>query len=172
MTTAATPGIRPLRREEAPRLSAFLRETFMATYAHCSSAANVADFLERQYQPALQSAELADPRLHSRVLIADGDWAGVAQLRVVEDVDGERRGFVSRFYFRAAYQGRGLAQQMLAHLIEIGRRENISALRLSAWKRAPQALRFYEKAGFRAIATADFVVGDEVLEDWLMELAL
>jgi ribosomal protein S18 acetylase RimI-like enzyme len=166
--------IRTIRGDEAAQFSAFLRETFMKTYAHCSSAENVAKYVEQQYHGTRQSAELADPALHSLVLIVDDEWAGVAQLHIapVEPGSGAAPGFISRFYFRTQYQGRGLAQLLLAELIRIARVTRIDVLQLSAWKNAPQALRFYAKAGFQSIATADFVVGEAVLEDWLMQLRL
>lgn len=168
-------SIRDIRIDEAAQLSAFLREIFMATYAHCSSAENVADFINQQYSVPKQSAELADPGLLSLVSIHNGEWAGVAQLRIVLPAhpgDESTRGFVSRFYFRARHHGQGLAQQLLAHLIELARNENAECLQLSAWKRAPQALRFYEKCGFQRIATIDFIIGTDTLEDWLMQLTL
>lgn len=167
--------IRDIRIDEAAELSAFLREVFMATYADCSSAENVAEFIEQQYSTPRQSAELNDPGLRSLVLILDAQWAGVAQLRIVRPVHGSSEsthGFLSRFYFRASHHGRGLAQQLLAHLIELARADRAEVLQLSAWKKAPQAVRFYEKCGFERVATVDFVIGTEVLEDWLMQLTL
>ncbi len=167
--------IRNIRTDEAARLSEFLRKIFLATYAHCSTEQNVAHFLEHQYGVDLQAAELADPTMRSFVLAENETWIGVAQLRISNSATPGHygaAGYVSRFFLEAPYHGQGLAQKLLEHLIDSARGVGLERLHLSAWKKAPQAIRFYEKAGFQRIATADFVIGSEVLEDWLMQLTL
>ena len=48
------------------------------------------------------------------------------------------------------------------------RRGATRSLCLSVWKEQPQAIRFYEKEGFRIAGELVFMVGDDPKEDWLM----
>jgi diamine N-acetyltransferase len=162
--------IRRVRLDEADRLGAFLRDTFMVTYGKCSSPENIARFLECHYSTATQSRELSDPSLLVSVLTQGDDWAGVAQLRRPDSAGAAAR--LSRFYFDARFHGQGHAQRLLAHVIESARAEGAGDLQLSAWEHAPQAIRFYQKSGFTRIGSVEFVIGSDVLEDWLMQLSL
>ncbi len=163
-------GIRDIRIDEAARLGAFLRDTFMVTYGKCSSPENIAQFLGHHYSTAAQSAELSDPNLHASVLTDNGDWAGVAQLGLPDAPGAAAR--LSRFYFDASFHGRGHAQRLLAHIVECARAAGASHLQLSAWEHAAQAIRFYRKSGFTRIGHVEFIVGSDVLEDWLMQRRL
>jgi diamine N-acetyltransferase len=162
--------IRSVRPDEADRLGAFLRDNFMVTYGRCSGPENVAQFLERHFSSATQSTELRDPHLRILVLTEDDDWAGVAQLRL--PVAPDTVAFLSRFYFDARFHGRGHAQRLLAHVVDCARAAGARHLQLSAWEHAPQAIRFYQKCGFTHIGSVEFIIGSDVLEDWLMQLPL
>jgi diamine N-acetyltransferase len=162
--------IRTVRVDEADRLGAFLRENFMLTYGKCSSPENIAEFLAHHFSTATQSIELSDPHLLVSVLTDGDDWAGVAQLR--RPVSAGAAAYLSRFYFDARFHGRGHAQRLLAHVIDSARAAGASHLQLSAWEHAPQAIRFYQKSGFTRIGSVEFIIGSDVLEDWLMQLPL
>lgn len=162
--------IRSVCLVEADRLSAFLRDNFMVTYGKCSSPENVAQFLERHFSTATQSTDLSDPRLLLLVLAEGDDWAGVAQLRFPDSAGAAA--YLSRFYFDARFHGRGHAQRLLAHVIDSARAAGAGHLQLSAWEHAPQAIRFYQKSGFTRIGSVEFIIGSDVLEDWLMQLPL
>ena len=47
-----------------------------------------------------------------------------------------------------------------------------ASLWLSCWQQQPQAIRFYEKEGFRITGELVFVVGDDPKDDWLMVAGL
>lgn len=162
--------IRIVHPDEAERLGVFLRANFMATYGRCSSPENVAQFLERHFSAATQSIELSDPHLRILVLTEGDDWAGVAQLRLPAAPDTVA--YLSRFYFDARFHGRGHAQRLLTYVVDCARAAGARDLQLSAWELAPQAIRFYQKCGFTHIGSVEFIIGSDVLEDWLMQLAI
>lgn len=162
--------IRTVNPDEAERLGDFLRDVFIVTYGNCSSPENVAQFLEQHYSTTAQSEKLASPSLITFVLSEGEDWAGVGQLRL-PDAPGAAA-FLSSFFFDARFHGRGHAQRLLAHVADSARSAGASVLQLSAWENAPQAIRFYQKCGFARIGSIDFIIGADVLEDWLMQLPL
>jgi diamine N-acetyltransferase len=162
--------IRSVRLDEADRLGAFLRDIFVVTYGLCSSPENVADFLEHNFCAATLSTHLRDPQLRILVLTEGDVWAGVAQLRL--PIAPDTVAYLSRFFFDARFHGRGHAQRLLAHVVDCARAGGARHLQLSAWEHAPQAIRFYQKCGFTHIGSVEFIIGSDVLEDWLMQLPL
>jgi ribosomal protein S18 acetylase RimI-like enzyme len=61
---------------------------------------------------------------------------------------------------------------MMAKVREVSRARGARSLFLSVWQEQPQAIRFYEKEGFRIAGTLVFDVGDDPKDDWLMVRAL
>jgi len=81
------------------------------------------------------------------VLRDAGAPAGCAGLLLV----GQAYAEVKRMYVRPALRGRGFAQQLLAHLEAYAQSNNIFTLRLETGIYQHEALRLYERAGFRPI---------------------
>jgi ribosomal protein S18 acetylase RimI-like enzyme len=48
------------------------------------------------------------------------------------------------------------------------KRRGARRIGLSVWQEQPQAMRFYEKEGFRIAGELIFMVGDDPKDDWLM----
>ena len=172
--TIAPTAIRPVEVEEAERLSALMRATFVEAYGHCSSAANVAAFLDSVYTTEKQCAEIANPDILTLVFegTSDRDWAGFAQLRMATtppfEIALRRPAELGRIYLSRPFQGLGFAQPLLDRLVQEARARGCDGLWLSVWKQSPRAIAFYEKNGFRSVGITVFAVGDDPKEDWLM----
>ena len=61
---------------------------------------------------------------------------------------------------------------MMAEVRRLAVARGARSLWLSCWQEQPQALRFYEKEGFRIAGRLVFEVGDDPKDDWLMLCAL
>lgn len=157
---------------DALALAGFMSRNFLATYGHCSTPANIAATVEKHYGVAAQQRQVADPGRVNLLLEIDGAIAGHAQLRFDSTPPGEVEplpaGEISRFYIDTAYHGRGLAQAMMARSRDIAIARGARSLWLSVWQEQPQAIRFYEKEGFRIAGRLVFEVGDDPKDDWLM----
>jgi len=157
---------------DAAALADFMSRNFLATYGHCSSAANIAATIDKHYGLAAQQRQVGDPARVNLLLELDGAIVGHAQMHF----DGETpaavqplpSGEVSRFYIDTAFHGRGLAQAMMAKARELALERGVRSLWLSCWQQQPQAIRFYEKEGFQITGTLVFEVGDDPKDDWLM----
>jgi putative acetyltransferase len=73
----------------------------------------------------------------------EGDAVGCGAV-VVDDGWGE----LKRMFVRPAVRGRGVAQGILAQLEALARERGCALVRLETGVSQPQALRFYEGAGF------------------------
>jgi len=157
---------------DASALAEFMSRNFLATYGHCSTPANIAATVEKHYGIDAQQRQIADAGRVNLLLEVDGAIAGHAQLRFDStppvEVEPLPAGEIARFYIDIAFHGRGLAQHMMARVREISRERGARSLWLSVWQQQPQAIRFYEKEGFRIAGKLIFEVGDDPKDDWLM----
>ncbi|GAB1596887.1 GNAT family N-acetyltransferase [Lysobacter claricitrinus] len=172
----ASPHIPVIRRaapHDAARLAAFLRQLFVEAYADCSTSANVDAYLDHAFGAVQQAAELADPS-HMTWIVADAnDWLGVLQVRLPSTppagVDLHRPAQLHRIYLASRAIGQGLGRRLLDTAIDAARAGGADGLWLSVWQRAPGPIAVYGRAGFRIVGTATFQVGDDPLEDWIMQ---
>jgi GNAT superfamily N-acetyltransferase len=161
------------RAGDAAPLAQFMERNFRATYGHCSTPDNIDGAVREHYGLEAQARQLADPdRINLLVETADGVLLGHAQLHFghppPDPVQPRPAAEVTRFYVDGPAHGRGVAQAMLAEVERLARDRGVVALWLSVWQEQPQAVRFYEKSGFRRAGTLVFVVGDDPKDDWLM----
>jgi len=116
--------------------------------------------------------QVADPQRLNLLLEREGELAGHAQLRfggaTPAPVQPLPAAEIARFYVDTAFHGRGLAQEMMAEARRLASARGARSLWLSVWQEQPQAIRFYEKEGFRIAGTLVFKVGDDPKDDWLM----
>lgn len=173
---ATTPGFRLAVADDAARLGEFMSRNFLAAYGHCSTPGNVQAAVVEHYGLPAQQRQIADPTRWNLVMTVGDDWAGHAQLREPSSLPAgagaEPALELCRFYVDTAWHGRGLAQAMMAQVKQEARRRGARSIHLSVWQEQPQAIRFYEKEGFRIAGTLVFVVGDDPKDDWLMVCAL
>jgi len=165
-------SIRRARPDEDVPLTALMARLFVASYGHSADADNVAAFVAKNYGRAQQTRELTDPRFRTYVLEHDGEWAGYAQLKIPSPapvaLDAAAPAEVHRFYLDPRWHGRGLARPLMDTLEHEARAGGADALWLYVWQQAPQAIRFYEKCGFRVVGTSVFMVGAHATDDWTM----
>jgi len=158
--------------EDAAALAEFMSRNFVATYGHCSTPANIAATVEKHYGLAAQQRQLADRARLNLVMESEGVLAGHAQLHFGGDAPAPVRPLptceIARFYIDTVFHGRGLAQQMMAQVRRLASARGSRSLWLSVWQEQPQAIRFYEKEGFRIAGKLVFEIGDDPKDDWLM----
>ena len=167
-----TPRFRLAEAGDARELAAFMTRNFLAAYGHCSTPANVAATVAEHYGVEAQRRQLADPARINLVAELDGGIAGHAQLHVGSPAPpgvGPLPGVeIARLYVDLDHHGRGVAQAMMAEARRLAAARGGASLWLSCWQQQPQAIRFYEKEGFRIAGTLLFNVGDDPKDDWLM----
>jgi ribosomal protein S18 acetylase RimI-like enzyme len=156
---------------DAAMLAELAARTFRDAFAAQNSPENLARHLTTHYSPALQAAELADPELTTLIAELGGVPAGFAQLRsgaLPPGLPPEGAHFLSRFYLHQAWVGRGVAQPLMAAVMETSRLAGARYLWLTTWVENPRAVAFYQKCGFVTAGQTTFVVGDDPQVDWLM----
>ena len=176
--STVAPGLRRATAADAEPLAAFAARLFRETYgpdadptsSGGSRPEDVEAYVGPHFGPARQAAELADPALTTLVAEAGGTLAAYAQLRTPSPhpAAGPAAGEVARFYVDRPWQGRGVADALMAGVVGAARAAGAPALWLAVLRRNARAVAFYRRHGFRQAGTSTFRMGAEVQDDWIM----
>jgi GNAT superfamily N-acetyltransferase len=189
VTTPPSASLRLATPSDAPALAAFALRTFRETYAPPHGPCDPDDveaYVAEHFGPAIQAADLADPR--TRVVLAerDGAIAGYAFVRLGARPDAAADHVpapdadatlvtgatveLARLYVDRRWHGGGLGVVLFDAARAEAAAAGAGALWFSVYKRNARAIAFYRKHGAGTIATATFRMGREVQDDWLMAI--
>lgn len=147
--------------------------TFIATFGHLYSAANLAAFLASHRADRWAGILASDASVR---LAEDGGTAiGYARLdRLLLPVPHSGRAGLQLYqlYLDPDWHGCGIAQTLMAWVIDTARRRGAQDLWLSVFVDNPRARAFYKRLGFAEVMPYVFMVGDHADEDMLCCLAL
>ncbi len=169
-----TPGlaIRPAVMDDAPVLADLGARTFRDGFGPENTEADMTAYLRRSFSPEIQAREITDPA--SRFLIGhiDGSAVGYARLKLGAAptcVSGIRPVEIARFYADTAWIGKGVGAQLMAACLDEARGLGRDVIWLGVWERNPRAIAFYSKWGFRGVGEQEFMLGDDLQHDVVME---
>lgn len=169
--SAGPPVIRVARAGDAAPLAELAERTFRETFAPDNTDANLRLHCARTYGVAIQAAEIADPRCTTVVADDGSALVGYAQLRWGPSpacVVASRPAEIRRIYVDRPWQGRGVAQALMAAMLQRARDGGADRVWLGVWERNPRARAFYRRAGFTEAGDHAFRLGDEVQRDLVM----
>lgn len=167
----STARIRRAVASDAVALAALAARTFSETFGADNNPDDLALHLATSYRVSQQGAEIANPAWDSLLAEVDGALAGFAQLREGAHPDCVTHPHpveLYRFYVDRPWHGRGVAQQLMAAVLDTARERRADALWLSVWERNARAQAFYAKCGYARAGEKAFVVGTDVQTDWVM----
>jgi GNAT superfamily N-acetyltransferase len=159
--------------EDAALMAEISRRTFSETFGHLYSPENLAAFLAKLNEDTWRS-ELEDSAYSARIVEAEGEPIAFAKM-APPSLPFEPRGpsaELRQIYVLEPWQGRGIAQELMAWAIAEARKRGARDLYLSVFVDNHRARRFYERYGFTFVGTYAFMVGDHEDEDHVLRLAL
>lgn len=159
--------------DDAATLAAFFCRCFTDTFGHLYRAEDLAAFLATQTVERWRG-ELADPGFSFCLVRAGAMPVAFAKLAPVALPVAPTGPALElrQFYLAAGQQGTGLAQRLMAWVIDAARTRDARELFLSVFTDNHRARRFYERIGFERVGTYAFMVGEQADEDDLMRLTL
>jgi ribosomal protein S18 acetylase RimI-like enzyme len=166
-----------VHRDAVPADSALMaeigRRTFAETFGHLYTPDNLAAFLANHNEANWRS-EVQDPAYSVRIVEADGEPVAYAKIGP-PSLPFDPRGpsvELRQIYVLEPWQGRGIAQELMAWAIAEAKRRGARDLYLSVFVDNHRARRFYERYGFTFVGTYAFMVGDHEDEDHVLRLEL
>ena len=79
---------------------------------------------------------------------------------------------VERIYVLSEHQGKAIGKRLLEFAIETAIEKQMEYIWLGVWEKNPNAIRLYERHGFKIIGKHTFPFGESKDEDFLMKLEL
>lgn len=176
MSTLATDTVRyrDARAVDGPALSAMARASFVETFAHLYSAADLTAFLDEAFGPRGLAAQLSDPDFAVRLAVEGDDIVGFVKMGPVTFPGEWRPDAIElyQFYILQPWQGTGVAQAMMAWSLAHARGHGAKEVLLSVYVDNARARRFYERHGFVEVGRYAFRVGSTIDDDRIMRLLL
>lgn len=164
-------AIRPAVPEDAASLAGFGARIFRETFGADNTPENMALYLEANYRPERQEAEIRDPGIVTLVVEDGRRLAGFVQLRegpAPDSVSGEAPIEIWRFYVDRAWHGRGVAQSLMMASLEAAMARGARTVWLCVWERNLRAQAFYRKCGFEDRGAKAFMLGEDRQIDRVM----
>ena len=165
--------IRRCHAADAAMLSLVGGATFLQTYAPTHDAADILAHATKNHSTGSYERLLAVPE--NRAYFAEIEPGGAAigyilcaapdlPAETVEPGDYELR----RIYLLHRFQGLGIGQALMRQAIDAAREQGYRRLTLGVYGKNHDALRFYERSGFREIGERTFTVGRTVCHDYVL----
>jgi diamine N-acetyltransferase len=165
----------PIRRAEpadAPALAEFAARIFEQTFGPDNRPEDMAAHLANRFGVRQQMEEILDPAVVTLLVEEDGRLVAYTQVTTLHPpppgVTGEVPVEIGRFYVDRAWQGKGLAQSLMAAARDAARELGGRTVWLAVWEHNPRAIAFYEKCGFRDVGSQDFRLGSDLQTDRVM----
>ena len=155
-------SIRRATVEDAAVLAELGTATFVETFGHLYSPADLQAFLDESHTPAAYAKVLANPDYALWIAERDGEAIGYAQAgpcglphAEVQPGDGE----LKRLYVLASHQGGGWGGRLFDQAERWLLRDGPRTLWIGVWSENFGAQRFYARRGFEQVGTYAFPVG-------------
>lgn len=161
--------------DDCEALSALMRETFCATFAHLYRRADLDAFLAASYTPAAQYAEIIDTDTETRLASRDGALAGYAQIGAFKlpfDAGPAHALELYRLYVRESVKGQGVAGALMDWAMERMRARGAVQAFLGVWCDNVRAQRFYARYGFEKVGAYKFAVGEALDDEFILRAPL
>lgn len=179
--TATPPGVTLSRVENTPehltQLAHIGAITFHAAFAHAHTPQDMAAYLAEAFNQETLQALLADPRATFTLVYLQDTLIGYThtiahESRGLTCLPGTRPGMLKRLYLLPQAQGHGLGTFLLHHACDTLTSQGCDAIWLTVWQDNHKALALYTRHGFHHVGFTEFVIGDEVHQDWVMARVL
>lgn len=147
--------------------------TFYDSFAADNRPEDIQSYLEKAFSASQIGSELDDDRSVFMICEVAGSSVGYIKLsprRVSPFVTGPNPVELVRIYVEREYIGQGIGKASMQETLEQARARGYQTIWLGVWELNQRAIDFYRKWGFEQVGTQQFVLGDDVQTDLVMEL--
>lgn len=163
--------IRHATLEDASLIADISRRTFYDTYAEHNTKSNMEKFMNEQFTHENLQSEVTEPGNTFLLAFYDSELAGYARLRETETEIFKNKNAIeiARIYATKNFIGKGIGKELIQKCIEVAKEKHSEIIWLCVWEKNERAIDFYIKCGFAKCGKQNFILGDDVQQDWLMK---
>lgn len=171
MDSRTITNIRQAEERDAASLAELAERTFRDTFAHVNRAEDIDLHCRNSYRESIQAAEIRDPNCTTLVCHARDSLIAFGQLRwdsAPPCVVATRPAEIQRLYVDDPWHGKGVAQALMASLLDAAVAGGADVAWLGVWELNPRAIAFYTKSGFAIVGDHVFVLGKDPQRDLVL----
>lgn len=162
-------------KEDAESIAVISRQTFIETFAGQNSKEDMAKFLDEQFTTEALMEEVGAPENMFFLTFVNKTLAGYVRLRQgVKPAGLESCNAIeiARIYVLQSMIGQGVGKALMEKSIDVARQQGKEIIWLGVWEKNSRAIQFYTGWGFQKFGEHDFILGNDVQQDWLMKKLL
>ena len=149
-------------------------ETFKQTFAAQNTRENIRLYLKNKISTKQLRKEICDPNSKFYFVYQKNKIIGYLKINF-NDSQREKmylhNGFeIERIYLIAEFQGKGLGKKLLTKILNMGKEMGYKKVWLGVWENNFRAIRFYKKYGFKKFGQHNFLLGNDLQTDYLLEM--
>jgi len=161
--------------EDIEKIKYISEKTFCETFSDENTKEDMENYLEENFSYERLESEIKNNG--SRFYIVENNDEVVAYMKLNFDKAQTEKGHdntleVQRIYILQEYKSKHIGKRLIQKTIEIGRNNNLNYIWLGVWEHNINAIKFYEKQGFKKIDTHIFKLGEDEQTDNLMKFIL
>jgi diamine N-acetyltransferase len=164
--------IREATTADAALIADLSRQTFYETFAPDNREADMEKFMRETFTRAALIAEVGAPGNTFLLAVENNEPAGYARLRETDADLALNSIEIARLYAATAMIGKGVGKALMQACIDIAHTKKKKTLWLGVWEKNARAISFYTAWGFEKVGEHNFVLGDDVQLDWIMQKQL
>lgn len=167
--------VRLASKHDADLIVNMSRQTFYDTFASYNTKENMDKFMNEQFTKGTLLREVGAK--NNVFLLAFDRERPVGYARIREKNNPPSLGTnnaieIARIYAATNEIGKGIGKALMQKCIEIAKAAHREFIWLGVWEKNQRAIDFYTKWGFEKFADHEFILGDDVQNDWLMKKKL
>ena len=168
--------IRLAKADDFGMLSDLGRRAFQEAFGQYNDPGDMQAYLDLSFDPDRIKSQLEVPSIIYLAAYYKGTPVGYAKL--VRDsattyASGDFKQIqMERIYALGAYVGKKIGKALMLESLRIATSEGYGYLWLGVWQENQRAIKFYKDFGFEIIGVKQFVIGNEVNDDYVMGLKL
>jgi len=167
--------IRYATQDDAELIADLSQQTFYDAFIAENSQEDMQKFLKEQFTKGRLMLEVgAHENIFLLAFIGD-EVAGYVKLREGKQPKGlgtNNALEIARIYCTTACIGKGVGMAMMQKCIDIAKEKGKELVWLGVWEKNQRAIEFYNRWGFEKFGEQDFLLGNDLQNDWLMKKEL
>ncbi|MEY3343499.1 MAG: hypothetical protein RL090_1183 [Bacteroidota bacterium] len=152
------------------------RRAFQEAFGQYNDPGDMQAYLDLSFDPQRIKAQLQDPKVVYLIATYMETPVGYAKLirnAVTTYTDHDLKQIqMERIYALGAYVGKKIGKALMQESLRIAKAEGFQYMWLGVWQENQRAIKFYKDFGFEIIGVKQFVIGNEVNDDYVMGVKL
>ncbi len=151
------------------------KNTFSDAFEHLNKPEDYKAYVEKVFTTAAIKNELKTKHTAFYFVYKEDELAGYFKLNqyaAQTDLKGTDSMELERIYVLGSFQGQQIGQWMLSQAKSKALAAEKQFLWLGVWQENTNAVRFYQKHGFKKFGTHPYFIGKDEQTDWLMRCEL